>query len=155
MIRFEGTRDFPQPPALVWARLRDARFLTQCVPDSFPEGSPARDQAVCTVRPSLSFVRGSLQITIQVLEAAADQTLKLLLASKGVGNSSEVEAVMSFAPQNGGTRVQWSAEVVRLGGLLRAVPTGLVRGAAQKLIDDLWKEVASRLDEGPEPTEAS
>ena len=30
------------------------------------------------------------------------------------------------------TRVHWKAEVKQLGGLLKAVPAGLIRGAAQK-----------------------
>src|SRR5438067_1801791 len=32
MLHFEGTRDFARPPAEVWARLTDARFLVKCLP---------------------------------------------------------------------------------------------------------------------------
>ena len=33
MLRFEGDRDFPQAPAELFTRLRDARFLVECIPD--------------------------------------------------------------------------------------------------------------------------
>ncbi len=33
MVRFEGERDFPLAPAELWAKLTDARFLVQCLPD--------------------------------------------------------------------------------------------------------------------------
>ena len=33
MLRFEGDRDFRQAPAELWAKLTDARFLAQCIPD--------------------------------------------------------------------------------------------------------------------------
>ena len=33
MLRFEGDREYRQAPAELWARLSDARFLAQCIPD--------------------------------------------------------------------------------------------------------------------------
>ena len=33
MLRFEGDRDFPHPPAELFAKLTDARFLASCIPD--------------------------------------------------------------------------------------------------------------------------
>lgn len=145
MIRFEGTRDISQPPGELWPHLRDARFLVQCIPDGSTEGTPTSDRAVVTVRPGLTFVRGNLEVTMQVQEAIPNQSLKLLLTSKGIGSANDVEVVLQFAPQDTGTRITWAAEVTRLAGLLRAVPVGLIRGAAQKVIDDLWKSVETRL----------
>jgi carbon monoxide dehydrogenase subunit G len=41
--------------------------------------------------------------------------------------------------------VQWRSEVKSLGGLLKMVPSGLIRGAAQKVIEDGWAGVAQKL----------
>ena len=42
----------------------------------------------------------------------------------------------------------WRAEVKSLGGLLKMVPSGLIRGAAQKVIEDVWNGVADQVKMG-------
>jgi carbon monoxide dehydrogenase subunit G len=138
MIQFDGDRDFALPPAALWVKLSDARFLVTCIPDveSVARADPA--EAVCTIRPGFSFVRGTLELTVHVAEAVPDQSVRLLLKSKGMGNSSVVEAVLALTPHEAGTRVHWQAQVQEMGGLLKMVPPGLVRGAAQKVVADAW-----------------
>jgi carbon monoxide dehydrogenase subunit G len=145
MLRFEGDREFPLPPAEVFAKLRDARFLVRCIPDSTPRGEPTLDKAQCQVRPGFAFVRGTLDVTLEVVEAVDPTKLRIMLFSKGIGTSSDVEAIANFAAKDSGTALHWTAEVKRLGGLLKAVPSGLIRGAAQKVIEDLWTGVAAKL----------
>ena len=47
--------------------------------------------------------------------------------------------------REGGSRVHWTVDITELGGLLKAIPQGLLKGAAQKVIDDIWASIASRL----------
>ena len=42
---------------------------------------------------------------------------------------------------DGGSRVAWRVDVTELGGLLKAVPQGLIKAAAQKVITDAWTSV--------------
>jgi carbon monoxide dehydrogenase subunit G len=145
MIQFEGDHDFALPPAALWAKLSDATFLVTCIPDVQSVAKSEPSEAVCTIRPGFAFVRGTLELTIRVTEAVPDQSVKLLLRSKGIGNTSTVEALLTLAPQQAGTRVHWQAQVTEMGGLLKMVPQGLVRGAAQKVITDAWAAVEARL----------
>jgi carbon monoxide dehydrogenase subunit G len=145
MTRFEGDRDFTQPPADLFAKLTDARFLVTCLPDVESVGAQEADRAVLTLRPGLAFARGTLEVTLQVVEKTPPTAARMLLNSKGVGSSSTVEASLALAPHNDGTRVHWVAEVKELGGLLRMVPQGLIRGAAEKVINDAWTAVESKL----------
>ncbi len=145
MLRFEGDRDFPQAPAELFAKLTDARFLAGCVPDveSVAEAQPGR--AVLVVRPGFAFVRGTLEVSLHVVDPVEPTSARVVLHSKGIGSSSDVEATLTLAPQGAGTRVHWAAEVKSLGGLLKMVPQGLVRGAAQKVVEDAWRAVEARL----------
>src|SRR5262245_25976022 len=135
MLRFEGDRDFALPPANLFAKLTDARFLVTCIPDVETLNDVEADHAKLVLRPGWSFVRGTLTLTLRIAEAAASTTARVLLISKGLGSSSTVEAALSFAPQGDGTHVHWAAEVKELGGLLKTVPAGLIRGTAQKIIN--------------------
>jgi carbon monoxide dehydrogenase subunit G len=145
MLRFEGDRDFALPPAEVFGHLSDPGFLVQCIPDVESVTAQEANQASLVLRPGFSFVRGTLEVQLEVADAVAPRLLRVLLHSKGIGSSSEVEASLALAEHEGGTRVHWIAEIKSLGGLLKMVPTGLVRGAAQKVIADAWDRVAARL----------
>jgi carbon monoxide dehydrogenase subunit G len=145
MLRFEGDRDFPQPPAELFAKLTDARFLATCIPDVEKVSEQEAGRAVLTLRPGLAFARGSLEVTLQVVEKTPPNAARMLLTSKGIGSSSKVEAALALAPNGGGTRVHWVAEVKELGGLLKMVPQGLIRGAAEKVLNDAWAAVEMKL----------
>lgn len=144
MVHFEGDRELPQAPAEVWQKLSDARFLVQCIPDIESVSESRADKAVCVIRPGLAFVRGTLQLTLQRVEAVPERSMRWLLHTKGIGSSTDVEVTLTLAPREAGTHVHWMAEVNNIGGLLKAVPQGLIKGAAQKVIADVWTAVASR-----------
>jgi carbon monoxide dehydrogenase subunit G len=145
MLHFEGDKDFAQPPAELFAKLSDARFLVQCIPgaESVKQAEPAA--ASCVIRPGFSFARGTLELTLKVTEAVPDSALRVLAHSKGIGSTSDVETALSFTPCDDGTRVHWTADVKNLGGLLKAVPQGLIQAAAQKVIEDAWTAVEKKL----------
>jgi 2-furoyl-CoA dehydrogenase large subunit len=145
MLRFEGDRDFPQPPEELFAKLTDARFLAACIPDVEKVSEQEPDRAVFTVRPGLAFARGTLEVTLQVVERTPPTAARMVMTSKGVGSSITVEAALALTPRESGTRMHWVAEVKELGGLLKMVPQGLIRGAAQKVLEDAWKEVEAKL----------
>src|SRR6266700_351094 len=70
MIRFEGDRQLPFAPADAWLKLRDARFLIQCIQGGQPSGAePTQDQAQCKVRPNVPFVQGVMEVTLRIIEA--------------------------------------------------------------------------------------
>src|SRR5262245_32589115 len=149
MLRFEGDREFPQAPAELWAKLSDARFLVSCVPDVESVARAEQNEAACVIRPGFSFVRGTLELTMKVTDPVPDTSAKLLLHTKGIGTTSLVEATYALsAREDGGTRMHWTADVKERGGLLKAVPEGLVKAAAQKVLADSWAALDKRLAEG-------
>jgi carbon monoxide dehydrogenase subunit G len=149
MVRFEGEKDFPQPPAELWTKLSDAHFLVQCIPDVESVTEVESDRARFVLRPGFSFVRGTLEATLRVVDAVVPEAVRYLIANKGIGSSADVEATIALVPQGAGTRLRWTAEVKALGGLLKMVPSGLVRGAAQKVIKDTWSAVEAKLNAPP------
>jgi carbon monoxide dehydrogenase subunit G len=145
MLRLEGDRDFALAPEELFKRLSDARFLVECIPDVESVSTQQADRAALVLRPGFSFVRGTLEVNLQIVDAVAPGSARVLLHSKGIGSSSEVEASLTLTAVEGGTRVHWVVEIKSLGGLLKAVPSGLVRGAAEKVINDAWARVEEKL----------
>lgn len=145
MLHFEGERTFGSPVEALFAKLRDAAFLAESIPEAAVEGVATRDRAACTVHPGFAFVRGSLEVTLEVVEAQEPTLVRVRVSSKGVGSHSVVESALQLSADGAGSKVHWSADVQTLGGLLKMVPTGLIRGAALKVIDDVWTGIAARL----------
>jgi carbon monoxide dehydrogenase subunit G len=149
MQRFDGERTFAMPLTDVWPKLSDAAFLARCVPDATVKGEPERDRAQYTVRPGFSFARGTLDVTMEILERHEPEAVRFRLTSKGIGSSSVVESALKLTADGAETKVAWTAEVMQLGGLLKMVPAGLIRGAAQKVIEDVWDGIAKKLAPPP------
>ena len=145
MLHFEGDKDFPQPPAELWAKVSDLRFIVQCIPDVEAVVKTEANEAQIKVRPGFSFVRSTLEITLRVLETAPPNSIRIAAHSKGIGSTSDVEASLVLAPRDDGTRIHWTADITALGGLLKAVPQGLIKASAQKVINDLWVALEARL----------
>jgi uncharacterized protein len=145
MLRFEGDRDFTQPPAELWAKLTDPRFLVVCIPDVKTVKTVSADHAELVLQPGLAFVRGTLDVSLKVVDAVAPTSARMLIHGKGIGSSSDVEATLTFTPQGTGTHVKWAVEIKELGGLLKMVPAGLIRGAAEKVVRDAWDAVGAHL----------
>ena len=141
MMHFEGDQDFEREPAFLWAKLRDATFLVNCIPHASIERTSDKDRARCTVRPAISFVRGSLDLSLSITEAVEPTSVKVFAVSKGIGSGSDIEGVMTFIPEGSGVRVRWSAEVKNMTGLFKMAPPSLIRTAAQKIIQDLWNNI--------------
>ncbi len=146
MVRFEGEKDFPQAPAELWAKLSDARFLVQCFPNVESVSEAQADYVRMVLRPGFSFARGTLEATLRIVDAVPPLSARYVIANKGIGSSADVEATIALAAQDGGTRVRWTAEVKALGGLLKMVPSGLIRGAAQKVVNDTWNAVEAKVN---------
>ena len=145
MIEFRGERMVALPLAFVSAKLSDASFLVRGIPDAEVVGEPTPVAAQCVITPKLAFARGKLETKIEVAEAVPLASVRYVIASKGVGASAEVEIRILFSAADSSTRVDWTAEIAKLGGLLKMVPAGLIRGAAGKVLEDVLDSVAARL----------
>jgi carbon monoxide dehydrogenase subunit G len=147
MLKFEGDRTFPHPAAEVATRLGDARFLVPCIPDVSEVKSLSEAEAELVLRPGFAFIRGTLEVKLERLEAGPGG-IRWRTVSKGIGSSAEVEASLAVSEAEGRSAVHWVAEVKSLGGLLKLVPGGLIRGAAERVINDAWDRVEKAMAGG-------
>jgi carbon monoxide dehydrogenase subunit G len=148
MLKFEGDRDFALAPAELFAKLSDPQFLVKCLPDVETVSECDAEHAAVVLRPSFAFVRGTLHMRMKMVERAAPTSARVLVQSKGIGSSSTVEAMLALSATAGGSRVHWTVDITQLGGLLKMVPSGLIRGAAQKVIGDAWDMIEAKLKGG-------
>lgn len=144
---FEGDKEFPQPPETVWAKLGDAGFLVGCLAGAEAITVHGPDLAEWKLRPALSFVAGTMDARLEVLERTPPDTLRLQITNKGIGSSNTTEVRLTLTPGGAGTKVHWVGQITALTGLLKMVPKGLIQSTAAKIIEDIWVGVEKKLSE--------
>jgi carbon monoxide dehydrogenase subunit G len=147
MLRFEDDKTSIAEVSACWAKLADLRFLTQCIPniESVVQSQP--DQVRFKLRPGVSFVRGSLDVTFKIDQLEPGKSARYSIHSQGIGSSSDVEALLTLEPVENGSHLHWTVDVKSLGGLLKALPQGLIKASAQKVIGDIWSAVEKNLSD--------
>jgi carbon monoxide dehydrogenase subunit G len=147
MVHFEGDKEFALSAGDLWLKLSDPCFLVRCLPDVESISRVEADLAEFKLRPGLSFVRGTLDVTMCRGECVQEQSVRFALEGKGIGSTSKVQAILTLHPKEKGTHIHWGVDITELGGLLKAVPQGLIKASAQKVITDIWAAVEKKLAE--------
>ena len=145
MIQFNGVETFTQPATALFPSLSNAGWLAAAVPDA-EISEAALDRAVWKLKPKLSFLTGSLEMTLTVTSRTPAEAATFKVTGKAVGSGTTVVATLAFAPtESGGTDVRWTGEITELNGLLKMVPKGLIQATAQKIISDVWTAIRVKL----------
>ena len=145
-LTLSGDKALRRPVSDVWPRLVDLPFLVNCLPDLHAITSVDSQTAEAVLRPGFSFARSEMQLKIEKIEEVPPKSARFNFATKGIGSSSLVEARFDLVERDRGCLIQWSADVVQLGGLLKAVPSGLIQGGAEKVINDLLSRIEHKLN---------
>jgi carbon monoxide dehydrogenase subunit G len=143
---FSGSEFFRAPPERTFAVLTDIDALLRAVPGLASATKTDSRSAECVVKPSLSFISGSVKAKLSITEAEPNSRVKLAVASAGIGMTMNLEAEMALSPKEGGTSLDWTARVVSVTGLIKAAPAGLVRAAADKVIRDGWSALRREIE---------
>ena len=145
MIQLQGSREFTVAIDQLYPELADLSRLVKTLPDVKTVKEAREDHAVVIVAPGFSFVKGELETTIVRASAQPLTQAELQVHSKGIGASVKILASFTLTSQGQGTLMNWQAAVQELGGLLKLVPSGLLKGAAQKVIDNWLNSLQQRL----------
>lgn len=146
MIQLTGERTYNYPQERVFATFSDLNQLVHLLPDVDKVKEVSDTKAVLTIRPSLSFIKGHLDMTAEKVAATAPTSCTMHLTAKAIGSQSKVEASFELSPlSDASTQMKWTAKVTELTGLLKLAPTGLIQGAAKKVIEDLLNRLDGHL----------
>lgn len=145
-LEFTGTEHFPIPPESLFAKLTDLDFVAEGIPDLVSAEKVSDTEMTCRVRPGFAFLRGTLDVSMALVDLSAPTSARMKVAGKGIGASLELETTMEIDRLANGCELRWRSEVTKLGGLLKSVSKGLIQGAAAKVSADVWADLHRRLD---------
>ncbi len=144
-LTFGGSEMFSAPPEQVFAALTDLDRLPRLIPDL--ESAEKIDERTlkCVVRPGFSFLRGTLRMTITIVDLNAPRTASMKVSAAGIGAQIEVASSLDIAPTDSGTALSWSASVTELKGLVATISRPLISAAADQVIRKSWQRLRTEL----------
>ena len=145
--QFGGEESFAAPPNRLFGVLTDFEMLAATIPDLVTSERPDAQTLQCVVKPRFSFLRATLRLTISLTDLDPPRSATMHVAGQGIGVSVEVTSSLNIEPVGSGSRLRWTARLDKTGGLLATIPTGLIQGAADKVIRQGWQKVRERLGE--------
>jgi carbon monoxide dehydrogenase subunit G len=144
-MEFSGIEQFDAPIETVFDQITNLEFTAKNLPglERVEKLEPKRLE--CRVKPAFSFLTGSMQMAFDILETTRPSSAKMRVTGKGIGASVVIETAIKLSPEGSQTRLDWSSQVVELGGLIKAVSRGLIEGAAKKIVSDSWTAFRKQL----------
>lgn len=137
-MSFGGEEFFRAPPEKIYALVTDPQSLVQTIPDLASHEILPDGTLKCVVTPGFSFVRGRMEVTMSVTEKAPPRSAAMRATSSGIGMQFTVASKLNLAPHEGGTKLIWEAQVVEMKGLVATLSGGLIRAAAEQVIQQTW-----------------
>ncbi len=146
MVQIQGEERFERDLRSIVDALGDLALLSRAIPGLERVDSIDATTLQCRVRPSLSFLSGSLKTTVIRQEVPGPDTVSYRIHSKGIGAGATVATRFECAEDRPGTTlVKWNASIEELIGLLKPVPSTLVESAMTNVISSTWAGVRTQL----------
>jgi len=144
-MELTNTRSVPASVETTWAALNDPETLKACIPgcESLERSGENELKAVVTSRVGPVSARFTGLIRLSDIVPSNSYTIHFE-GQGGAAGFARGEAHVSLAPQDGGTRIDYTAKA-QVGGKLAQVGSRLIDGAASKLADDFFARFAERL----------
>jgi carbon monoxide dehydrogenase subunit G len=144
---FGGQEHFRATPESLFALLTNLDKLATTIPDLVSSERVDERSMKCVVRPGFSFLRGTMKLGISIVDSKPPESAEMSIDAQGIGVAMKVLSRLDIAPDAGGSRLDWTANIAELKGLIAAVSLGLIRAAADQVIRHAWSQVRKELGE--------
>lgn len=147
ITEFGGEERFAASPEKLYELLTNLDAMASSIPDLVSAEKVDGRTMKCVVRPRFSFLRGTMRLTITLAEATKPESAAMGVAAQGIGVSMNVLSQLKISPEGSGSRLDWTAKIQELKGLISAVSPGLIKAAADQVIRHAWSQVRKQLGE--------
>jgi carbon monoxide dehydrogenase subunit G len=145
-LEFGGQERFQAPPERVFDVITNLDLLAQNIPDAVSAQRVDEHTLACVVRPGFSFLRGTLQMRIQLTDLVRPTMAAMRIDASGIGQAICIQSRSQISPHDGGSLLDWKAEVVERRGLVATISKSLIQAAASQVIRDAWRKVHGEIE---------
>jgi uncharacterized protein len=145
-MHFEGTVDIAAPRDKVWAFVTDPDQVGQCGPGVERIEVIDDTHFKATAKVGVGFISARFNVDMTMAEQEPPERAVIKAHGQAPGSAVDATAVMRLSDAAaGGTRMDWSADVV-ISGAIASVGTRLIEGTANKMIGQTFGCMRSKLE---------
>ncbi|HVB98889.1 MAG TPA: carbon monoxide dehydrogenase subunit G [Candidatus Dormibacteraeota bacterium] len=143
-MKIEGQYILPGPPEAVWERLNDPAILVKSLPgvETLEPDGPDRYRA--KIQYKMGAVSGTFAGEVELSDKNPPHAMKLKTSARGGPGFVTAVGQLDLVAKGKETEVHYSGDL-QLGGLLAAVGSRMMEGAAKKSIDEFFQAIATSL----------
>ena len=144
-MHFEGTVQINAPRDTVWAFVIDPNQVGQCGPgvDSIEVIDDTHFKA--TAKVGIGFISARFNVNMEFAELDAPNAATIKAHGQAPGSAVDADARMELSDADGGTRMDWSADV-NIAGTIASVGARLIEGTANKMIGQTFDCMKAKLE---------
>ena len=146
-MHYQGSFEVSASPEKVYAFVTDPKKVTTIFPDASDVKVIDEDNFSAKVKVGMSFIRGTLDVKMKMLEKKPGRFAKL--KARGTGLSSSVDLESSFTLEGGktgGTVISWVADA-KISGMMASVGSRLMDSAAEKYVNQIVTALKKKLSD--------
>jgi carbon monoxide dehydrogenase subunit G len=144
---FGGEERFTASADKLFALLTNLDAMTATIPDLVSSEKVDDRTMKCVVRPGFSFLRGTMKLMLKLGDVNPPENATMSVEAQGIGVSMTILSQLKISAEGEGSRLDWTAKVAQLKGLISAVSPGLIKAAADQVIRHAWSQVRKQLGE--------
>jgi carbon monoxide dehydrogenase subunit G len=145
-MKFEGTVDIAAPREKVWAFVIDPQQVGQCGPgvESIDVIDDTHFKAVAKV--GIGFINARFTVNMEMAEQEPPDRAVIKAHGQAPGSAVDATAAMTLSDgADGGTRMDWNADVA-ISGSLASLGARLIEGTANKMIGQTFACMKEKLE---------
>lgn len=148
-LTFSGRETFKLPPETLFARITDLDQMVTSIPGLESSKRVDAQTVQCVIRPGFSFLRGTVNAQIRLVDSQPPKSARMEVAASGIGLSMRIESTLEVGPTADGSQLDWTATVVELKGLVATLSRPLISSAADQVIRGAWRKLHDSLGDKP------
>lgn len=140
-----GEQLIPQPQDVTWQALNDTQILKECITgcESIEQSGDNEYQIVMTAK--VGPVSAKFKGKMTLADIVPPTSYRIIFEGQGgVAGFAKGEASVNLSPQDGGTKLAYSANAM-VGGKLAQVGSRLIDGVAKKIAGEFFTKFNARV----------
>jgi uncharacterized protein len=143
-VKIEGQYILPGAPEAVWERLNDPVILAKSLPGVENLEADGSDRYKAKIQYKMGAVSGTFTGAVELSEKNPPHSMHLKTSARGGPGFVTADGRIELIAKDQDTEVHYSGDL-QLGGLLAAVGSRMMEGAAKKSIDEFFQAIAASL----------
>ena len=146
-MKIEGTYQIDAEPERVWRGLMSPEVLAECIPGCRQLEQTGDGAYAVKLKAGVGAVSGTYTGTVRIYDVDEPRSFRMSGEGKRPGASASGTGLITFTPEDGGTRLDVEGEA-KVTGIIARVGQRLIGSAARVLMDQFFNSAKTALESG-------